>query len=785
MSNNKVVAIGTNMILRSDDGGKTWSTGTVSAMNLTSVAMSEKNVVVVGTNSILYSGDAGKTWGTGTVSALNLTDVAISGSNVVAVGTNSILYSTNAGKSWNTGTVSALNLTGVAFGGAATPPCITGGSMNLGTSCNVKASCLGGNKPTSTVPALFQYTCGENGALTPPVAVTCPAPKCNIPDLSTQNLAPGKAAGSGAPQPCQSGGSLSKGDTCSVVCKAGYSGVGNNGLYTCGAAGVAKLTGLTCGASSCPMPDWKQGFVPGDNAPCATGQQLVSGESCSVKCQSGWSPVDTDFKYSCLDGAMTSPTDTCTAPKGCTVNMGPSLVGGDASGCHNNQVLNPSSSCTVACAPGYKKKAGSSTYTCSATGNFISELLQCVKPAGCYVPHSYGNGVTGSSGEMGCQKGQLLNSGDKCSVQCMPGYTSDGGTTQYGCNNGVPIIAGLSCSKKPCSLPTTFGSGIMGGGQTPCMEGGLLAPDTSCDLECENGYTSNNLLSEYTCTGGKLNTVSLACTAEECTLPSQTAFAKLNITPGGTNPCVAGSKLPSNKSCDVQCKTGYKRVGGTDSFSCTNGGLTPATLQCEPISCPLPASFGEGMEGTSPNGCTAGGYLSANESCAMQCKPGFDTVSGTSNYNCNTVGTLTAPSLSCNPVICKLPASFGKNMEPGDNAPCAPWGRLLAGDKCSVKCSEGYVEDGGLGAYKCSTTGVLSSGKLQCVAEGHKKSTTITEKEDIRQKIKFQCAPSIERDNTTIEIDKSTPYLPAFGKSGNMNPASALYNSRWGSSRRR
>ena len=144
---------------------------------------------------------------------------------------------------------------------------------------------------------------------------------------------------------------------------------------------------------------------------------------------------------------------------------------------------------------------------------------------------------------------------------------------------------------------------------------------------------------------------------QACAIPQNLGT---NIVGGKTNGCKPGAALKSGASCTIACKPGYKLSGGAvDSYSCTAAKLTPGNIQCKPVTCNIPKSFGIGIEGSGTSACKYGNILSVNASCDVGCKKGYKAVSGTTAYTCAKDGSLTRASLVCN----KLPVTKEEKEE--------------------------------------------------------------------------------------------------------------------------
>ena len=232
-----------------------------------------------------------------------------------------------------------------------------------------------------------------------------------------------------------------------------------------------------------------------------------------------------------------------------------------------------------------------------------------------------------------------------------------------------------------------------------------------------------------------------------CSIPS---IFGTGVVGGDIDACISGSLLKSGQSCNLKCDSDYKLTSGTTRFSCTNGSLKSASIKCSPITCSIPTILGKGIQSNSIKGCAPGSSLGAGKSCLVECKNGYDVVSGKKDYSCNSEGVLTRASLECNPVTCKMPLSFGDNIESGDVNPCQMGGLLLSGKKCKTQCANGYVFASGSPEYSCNQHGTLSAGTLQCKKE---KTDSVEKQEIIKQNLTFVCDQTLEETTNIIDVE--------------------------------
>ena len=198
---------------------------------------------------------------------------------------------------------------------------------------------------------------------------------------------------------------------------------------------------------------------------------------------------------------------------------------------------------------------------------------------------------------------------------------------------------------KGCSLPSSFGVGVVGGGTIPCMDGSLLESGKNCDVKCDSGYKVLSGTSQYSCNNGELTRGTLQCGPINCKIP---ASLGKGIRAAAFKGCSPGSSLGAGKTCSVDCDAGYKGDGGAGTYSCSSAGvLSKAPLECNPVTCKLPRTFGRYVEAAEENGCKAGGTLLGGTNCNTVCTAGYKKYSGSGVFSCDENGVLDTGDLKC------------------------------------------------------------------------------------------------------------------------------------------
>ena len=306
-----------------------------------------------------------------------------------------------------------LGLLGPGVEAGTSNACAAGSTLASGESCNL--ACAQGYKQAGGSPS---FTCQDQA--TGP-SLRCSAISCVVPDHFDLGV-----QGTGA-QACTHGATLKPGESCEVGCKSGYSSSGGSSVFSCSQTGETQKPSLSCKRVACPLPPFGKEYTWGGDNPCDENGTLLSGQSCSVKCASGFSASTGSDTFTCDDAGNLTPASLKCKPNTC--KLPPAFGVGRASGgtdpCIAGGLLDAGGGCTVKCAPGFKATGGVSDYSCGQGGELTAASLRC-EPVTCAVPAEFGTGVTGT-GETPCMPGSQLKAGESCDVACAPTFELVGG----------------------------------------------------------------------------------------------------------------------------------------------------------------------------------------------------------------------------------------------------------------------------------------------------------------------------------------------------------------------
>ena len=173
---------------------------------------------------------------------------------------------------------------GVTGGGEV--PCEAGGTLMGGEHCTL--TCGTGYRNAGGNAA---YRCGDSGVLDKS-SLVCARTTCDVPtDLRTGRVP-------GGDNPCPPGGKIKSGEGCGVKCAPGYRAISGDDNYMCDHRGQLAPATLQCEQVACNLPeDFGDGILGTGAQPCKAGGKLLGGETCTVKCNSGYDMVGEEMNY--------------------------------------------------------------------------------------------------------------------------------------------------------------------------------------------------------------------------------------------------------------------------------------------------------------------------------------------------------------------------------------------------------------------------------------------------------------------------------------------------------
>ncbi|XP_035665410.1 P-selectin-like [Branchiostoma floridae] len=305
------------------------------------------------------------------------------------------------------------------------------------------------------------------------------------------------------------------------------------------------------------------------------------------------------------------------APTGCS--SPPTLSFTTRSGCYSPYTHGER--CTYRCLSGYSRVSGDYTRTCSSGSWSGTNLVcrgvstYCSSPptlsytyrSGCYSPYT---------------------NGERCTYRCRTGYSRVSGDYTRTCSGGGWAGSNLICRRgSTCSSPPTLAYTYRRGCNYPYTNG------ERCTYRCRTGYSRVSGDYTRTCSGGRWVGTNLVCRrGSTCSSPPTLSYTYRS---GCYSPYTNGER------CTYRCRTGYSRVSGDSTRTCSGGRWDGTNLVCRRGStCPSPPSPAY----TYRSGCN---YPYTNrERCTYRCRPGYTQVFGSNIRTCN-YGTWAGTNLVC------------------------------------------------------------------------------------------------------------------------------------------
>lgn len=471
-------------------------------------------------------------------------------------------------------------------------------------------------------------------------------------------------------------------------------------------------------AQSCVIPNLPSLFLEGKTrasvAGCIVGTQIQSGDRCGVQCLTGYDELvagtAATANYVCTNGVLTQPSLTCT-PGSCTFPAMPegTKPSSTATKCEANKVMKHNEICSIECDAnnGYTLAGVITTYICAfkkiTTTNVVDAAANLCKKRQCQVP-LFDDTVNGL----------------EYVATAVP--TLDPTYVIYKTTNS-PTITPTGFDRFVSLGVTTKFDSVDPQNPTLCKAQSKMEQGQKCRARCKDGWQNykpspttgdpwpdaNKIANEQPveCSSQapflfKDGYWPFNCRPKSCAMPQQ---FNLELQGGGWPFCQPGSMLESGSSCTVKCSPGYVATGGNDKFSCVEGKLTSATLECSPVSsCKLPLLFAAGVEGGTSNlnwgaatsrtypgtntqypnvPCRNNGLLPGGTRCYVRCVAGFaplysdkytSTVSDPRSYYECVQNTLVPPSLLCSTASFVTITATCPNTNPNDQV---PYERLL------------------------------------------------------------------------------------------------------------
>ena len=228
----------------------------------------------------------------------------------------------------------------------------------------------------------------------------------------------------------------------------------------------------------------------------------------------------------------------------------------------------------------------------------------------------------------------------------------------------------------------------------PAISGAVVADDIASDLAGDSATASvgSGIMGQINVMTGYQVLGVLAVEGTLCSAPT-------GIADSAALACAEGTVVQSGGVCTAACAAGYSP--SVQNLTCSGQTLAPATFECLPDPCPVPA-----LEAAAAGGLCASGAseLASGGDCEAACAQGYTPSAPV--LSCST-GTLTPANLTCDPDPC--PAPTGVTF--GAAAACLEGSVVESGGTCTAQCQRGYRP---LAPVLNCSLGVLSPSTYEC-----------------------------------------------------------------------
>ncbi|XP_053807090.1 E-selectin [Vidua chalybeata] len=222
---------------------------------------------------------------------------------------------------------------------------------------------------------------------------------------------------------------------------------------------------------------------------------------------------------------------------------------------------------------------------------------------------------------------------------------------------------------------------------------------TTCEFTCEEGFTLTGPATLQCGSSGAWDRQQPTCAAVRCEAVPRPAEGSVSCDH-------APAELTSGSRCDFQCSEGYV-LEGSPSTECTaQGQWSEPVPKCKAVTCPaleLPVHGAVNCSHPSVQ-------LTWGTTCEFTCEEGF-TLTGPATLQCGSSGAWDRQQPTCAAVRCEAVPRPAEGSVSCDHAPA----ELTSGSRCDFQCSEGYVLEGSP-STECTAQGQWSEPVPKCKA---------------------------------------------------------------------
>ncbi|NXI99576.1 LYAM2 protein, partial [Psophia crepitans] len=224
-----------------------------------------------------------------------------------------------------------------------------------------------------------------------------------------------------------------------------------------------------------------------------------------------------------------------------------------------------------------------------------------------------------------------------------------------------------------------------------------LTSGTTCEFTCEEGFALTGPATLQCGSSGAWDRQQPSCAAVRCEAVTQPeeGFVTCDHAP---------EDLTYGSRCDFRCSRGFV-LDGPSSIECTaQGQWSEPVPECKAVTCPaleLPAHGAVNCSDPSVE-------LTSGTTCEFTCEEGF-ALTGPATLQCGSSGAWDRQQPSCAAVRCEAVTQPEEGFVTCDHAP----EDLTYGSRCDFRCSRGFVLDGP-SSIECTAQGQWSEPVPEC-----------------------------------------------------------------------
>ncbi|XP_005049856.1 PREDICTED: E-selectin [Ficedula albicollis] len=228
---------------------------------------------------------------------------------------------------------------------------------------------------------------------------------------------------------------------------------------------------------------------------------------------------------------------------------------------------------------------------------------------------------------------------------------------------------------------------------------GDFSYNSSCTVQCEEGYELTALESVHCTSSGVWSAPLAACKAVTCPALEVPVHGAVNC----SHPSV---QLTWGATCEFSCEEGFTLTGPATLQCGSSGAWDRQQPSCAAVTCPALEVPVHGAVNCSHPSV----QLTWGATCEFSCEEGF-TLTGPATLQCGSSGAWDRQQPSCAAVRCEAVLGPAEGSVSCDHAPAD----LISGSRCDFQCSEGYVLEGS-SSTECLPQGQWSQPVPKCKA---------------------------------------------------------------------